>query len=114
MTAKNTSPVKAYSDRLRSLAAVRSIALILALNVLACWLGYLILGGSTLLAEGHEGESWLRPLHGEEFQVSEAVGWYSLLHEASVFFTLPILPFCLLGVLYEWVQLKRLGRLLPA
>ena len=74
----------------------------------------MILGGSALLAETHEGESWLRPLHGDEFRVSEAIGWYSVLHGASVFFTLPVLPFCALILLYEWVKLRRLRRQLVA
>ena len=84
------------------------------LNVALYCLGHVILGGSALLAETHEGESWLRPLYGDEFRVSEVVGWYSLLHGSSVFYSLPVIPICALVLVYEWVKLQLLRRHLIA
>ena len=72
-----------------SLTIGSRITLLLILNMVACWLGYVILGGSAIFAETHEGESFLRPFHGDEFPVSDAIGWYSLLHGTSVLLTLP-------------------------
>ena len=57
-----------------SLATGRRVTLILVLNVAAYCLGHMILGGSAVLAETHEGQSFLRPLHGDEFLVSDAIG----------------------------------------
>ena len=97
-------------ELLRSLRFGRLVTLALLLNAVAYCLGHLILGGSALLAETHEGESWLRPWSGDEFRVSEAVGWYSLLHGLSVILTLPSIGLGALMLGYEWIQLRRLGR----
>lgn len=98
------------AERERSLSFGLRLTLLLLLNIVACWLGHMILGGSALLAETHEGESYLRPLHGDEFPVSAAIGWYSFLHGASVFLTLPVIPICAVMLVYEWAQLRRLRR----
>ncbi len=106
----NTDTVRAYAKRRESLQIGRLVGLAYLLNLASWWLGYLILGGSVFLAEGYEGEHWLAPLHGEEFQVSAVVGWYSLLHGLSAFLTLPCLPFVAVLLFYEWLQVERLGR----
>lgn len=98
----------------QSLALGCRLALVLVLNVAAFCLGHWILGGSAILAETHEGEYFLRPLHGEEFRVSGAVGLYSFLHGASVFFTLPSIALCVVMLLYEWAKLQRYRRHLTA
>jgi len=98
------------AERERSLSFGCRVTLLLLLNVGAYWLGHLILGGSSLLAETHEGESFLRPLHGDEFPVSNAVGWYSRLHGASVLLTLPSIAICAGMLVYEWVRLQSLRR----
>lgn len=102
-----TSPSAAYVERLASFRFGRGITLLLLLNVVLFWLGYLILGGCDLLAETHEGEHWLRPWSGDEFRVSAAVGRYSFLHGLSVVLTLPSLAICAVMLAWEWVQLRR-------
>lgn len=105
-----TSDLKTtYANRAADLEQARDLFILLTINILAYLVGYWILGGSTLLAEGHEGESWLRPLHGPEFQVSNTVGLYSLIHEALIFCTLPLVPISALIILYSWIRLKVLG-----
>ena len=99
-----------HAKLLQSFRSGRVVTLVFFLNVALYCLGHLILGGSALLAETHEGESWLRPWSGDEFRVSEAVGWYSLLHGMSVFFSLPSLVICALMLCYEWVRLQLFRR----
>ena len=103
-----------YAARLQSFRSGRLVTLGFFLNVVLYCLGHMILGGSALLAEGYEGESWLRPWSGDEFQVSNAVGWYSLLHGMSVFFSLPVLAICALMTFVEWARLLWLRRRLVA
>ena len=97
---------KRHAELLRSLRTGRIVTLVLLSNMAAFCLGYWILGGTELLSETREGESWLKPLHGEAFQVSNAVGWYSLLHGISVVLTVPSLALCLVMLAWEWAQLR--------
>ncbi|MBL4769888.1 MAG: hypothetical protein JKY61_01775 [Planctomycetes bacterium] len=83
---------------------------LLIINILIYLIGYWVFGGSTLLAEGYEGESWLRPWNGPKVQVSNAVGLYSLIHELIIFCTLPLFPTTALVLLYQWVRLRLLRR----
>lgn len=99
-----------YAELLESFRIGRVVTLVFILNVVLYCLGHWILGGSALLAEGYEGESWLRPWSGDEFRVSAAVGWYSLLHGMSVFFSLPVIPISALMLAYEWAKLQRVRR----
>ncbi len=109
--APKTQSNASHAPCARSLAGVRCLALVLALNVALFWLGYLILGGCSFLAETHEeGGQFLRSRYGDEFPVSDALGLYSTLHFASVVFSLPSLVLAVLGTLYEWARLQRLRR----
>ncbi len=99
-----------HAKRYQSFRTGRVVTLVFLMNVALYCLGHWILGGSALLAEGYEGESWLRPWSGDEFRVSTAVGWYSLLHGMIVFFSLPSTALCLLMLAHEWVRLQLLRR----
>ena len=111
---KTRDPLERYRKLRKAHRATWQITFVYLLNVALYCLGHWILGGSALLAEGYEGESWLRPWNGDEFRVSEAVGWYSLLHGSLVFYSLPVIPICVLVLVYEWVKLQRLRRHLIA
>ena len=103
-------PTPRYENLARSVAIGRVVTLLLLANVGLYCLGHVLLGGSSLLAETHEGEHWLRPWNGDEFRVSAAVGWYSFLHGLSVFLTLPSLAIFAVMLAWEWAQLHRLRR----